>query len=37
MNSHINARTTLYARARMVARREAGVPVSEVGLGPRSP
>ena len=30
MNSHINARTTPYARARMVARREAGVPVCEI-------
>ena len=30
MNSHINARTTPYARARMVARREAGVPVAEI-------
>lgn len=37
MNSHINARTTPYARTWMLARREAGVPVSEAGLGPRSP
>ena len=30
MNSHINARTTPYARASMVARREAGVPICEI-------
>ena len=40
MNSHINARTTRYARACMVARREAGVPVREIaaafGVSPRT-
>lgn len=40
MNSHINARTTPYARASMVARREAGVPVGEIaaafGVSPRT-
>jgi len=30
MNAHINARTAPYARAQMVARRDAGMPVSEI-------
>lgn len=40
MNSHINARTTPYARASMVARRDAGAPVAEIaaafGVSPRT-
>jgi len=40
MNAHINAKTTPYARASMVARREAGVPVAEIaaafGVSPRT-